>query len=177
MELFFVIFQIFHDFQSLWEPCIECHLLTGSDVHLFGMVGRCWSTTTTFLISSNDGSDGTTSQNGGLYSSTIPVEKRWPMGIVNCAAACDFQQSGILTSVDSEQLVQPHFKHRKSKWCSVSSLTVIEYSSDWQRLWPDCAHAQADLRLYWLHIPHCWKSHVMAQFQIISILTNANNCL
>ena len=21
MELFFVIFQVFHDFQSLWEPC------------------------------------------------------------------------------------------------------------------------------------------------------------
>ena len=23
MELFFLIFQVFHDFQSLWEPCLE----------------------------------------------------------------------------------------------------------------------------------------------------------
>ena len=50
-----------------------------------------------------------------------------------------------------------------SKWCSVSSLTLIEYSSDKQRLWSDCAYAQAGLSLCWSHIPHCWKSHVMAQ--------------
>ena len=25
------------------------------------------------------------------------------------------------------------------------------------------AYAQADLRLCWSHIPHCWKSHVTAQ--------------
>ena len=25
-----------------------------------------------------------------------------------------------------------------------------------------CAYAQADLRLCWSHIPHCWKSHVVA---------------
>ena len=24
-------------------------------------------------------------------------------------------------------------------------------------------NAQADLRLCWSHIPHCWKSHVAAQ--------------
>ena len=29
-------------------------------------------------------------------------------------------------------------------------------------LWPDCAYAQAGLNLCWLHIPHCWKSHVAA---------------
>ena len=27
----------------------------------------------------------------------------------------------------------------------------------------DCAYAQADLRLCWSHIPHCWKSHALAQ--------------
>ena len=45
----------------------------------------------------------------------------------------DFQQCGILTSVDSDESVQP-FKLRNSKWCSVSSLTLIEYSSNKQRL-------------------------------------------
>ena len=80
----------------------------------------------------------------------------------NWASAWDFQQCGILTSVDSDENVQPSFKLRNSNWCSFSSLTSIEYSSDLQRLWSDCAYAQADLRLYWSHIPHCWKSHTLA---------------
>ena len=42
----------------------------------------------------------------------------------------DFQQCGSLTSVDSNEPVQPPFKLRNCKSCSVSSLTVIEYSSD-----------------------------------------------
>ena len=33
-----------------------------------------------------------------------------------------------LTSLDSDEPVQPHFKLRNSKRCSVSILTVIEYS-------------------------------------------------
>ena len=42
---------------------------------------------------------------------------------------CDFQKCGILTSVDSDEPVQPPFKLlRNSNRCSVSSLTVIEYS-------------------------------------------------
>ena len=76
---------------------------------------------------------------------------------------CDFQQCGILTSVDSDEPVQPPFKLRNSKWCSFSSLTVIEYSSDKQRLLSDCAYAQADLRLCWSLIQHCWKSHAALQ--------------
>ena len=48
----------------------------------------------------------------------------------NWADTCDFQQCGIFTSVDSDEPVQPPFKLWNSKWCSVSSLTVIEYSSD-----------------------------------------------
>ena len=75
----------------------------------------------------------------------------------------DFQQCGILTSVDSDEPVQPPLKLRNSKWCSVSSLTLIKYPSDKQRLWSDCVYAQADLRLCWSHIPHCWKSHVAAK--------------
>ena len=39
-----------------------------------------------------------------------------------------------LTSVDLDEPPQPPFKLRSSKWCSVSSLTIIEYSRDNQRL-------------------------------------------
>ena len=46
------------------------------------------------------------------------------------AVTCDFQQCGILISVDSHGPVQPPFKLRTSKSCSVSSLTVIEYLRD-----------------------------------------------
>ena len=50
--------------------------------------------------------------------------------IIVDAPTCDFQQCGILTSVDSDMPVQPPFKLRNAKWCSVSSQTVIEYSSN-----------------------------------------------
>ena len=50
------------------------------------------------------------------------------------AATCDFQQCGILTSVHSDEPVQLPFKLINSKCCSVSSLIIIEYASDWQRL-------------------------------------------
>ena len=65
-------------------------------------------------------------------------------------------------SVDSFDPVLPPFKLRNSKWCSVSSLTVIEYSSNRRRLGSDCAYAQADLRLCWSFITHWWKTHVAA---------------
>ena len=35
--------------------------------------------------------------------------------------------SDILTSVDSDKPLQPPFKLRNSKWCSVSSFTILEY--------------------------------------------------
>ena len=88
---------------------------------------------------------------------------------MNWASACDFQQFDILTSVDSDEPVQPPFKLINSKLRSVSSLTIIEYSSDKQRLWSDCAYAQAGLRLCWSHIPNCWKSHALAQFNFWKI--------
>ena len=78
------------------------------------------------------------------------------------AVTCGLQQCGILTSVDSDEPVQPPFKLRNYKLCSVSSLTLIEYSSEEQRLWSDWAYAQAGLSLCWSHIPHCWKSFVAA---------------
>ena len=37
------------------------------------------------------------------------------------AVTCDFQLCGILTSVDSDVPVQPPFKLKTSKWCSLSS--------------------------------------------------------
>ena len=88
------------------------------------------------------------------------------------AATFDFQQCSILTSIDSDKLVQPPFKLWNSKWCSVSSLSVKEYSII--QLWSECAYGQADPRLCWSHIPHCWKSHVAAQLfyyqpQILSL--------
>ena len=50
--------------------------------------------------------------------------------IINWAATWDFQQCGFWTWVDSDEPVQPPFKLRNSKWYSVSSLTIIGYSSD-----------------------------------------------
>ena len=42
------------------------------------------------------------------------------------ATTCDFHQCGIMTSVDSEEPVQPPFKLRNSRWCSVSSLIIFK---------------------------------------------------
>ena len=60
-----------------------------------------------------------------------------PLGERACVCLCVYvitneprQQYDILTSVDSDEPLQPSFKLRNSKWCSVSSLTIIEYSSD-----------------------------------------------
>ena len=91
------------------------------------------------------------------------------------ATTCDFQQFGILTNVHSGEPVQPHFKLRIPKWCSVSSIRVIEYSSDQQRLRSDCAYAQAGLRLCRSHIPHCWKSHVAAHLVFILVIHSASH--
>ena len=88
-----------------------------------------------------------------------------PWDFSTISSTCGFQQCGNLASVDSEESVQPPYNPRKSKWCSVSSLKLIEYSSDKQRLWPDCAYEHADLMFCWSHIPHCWKSHVAAHIK------------
>ena len=73
----------------------------------------------TFQLLNSNGHEVPLGQNGIINSS-----------IYIGAVACDFQQFDILTSVDSDEPVQHPFKPRNSKWCSVSSLTVIEYSSD-----------------------------------------------
>ena len=84
------------------------------------------------------------------------------------ATTCDFQQCAVLTSIDSDELVQPPFKLRHSRWGSVSTLNThiickrlakalirLRVCADW--------YAQSDLWLCWSHIPHCWKCHVAAQ--------------
>ena len=97
----------------------------------------------------------------GQFFMTVqsPSSKMWVIIWMNYSnklfETCDFQQCGI-------EPVQPPFKLRNSKLCLVSSLTIIEYSRDQQRPWSGCAYAQADLRLCWSHIPHCWKSHALA---------------
>ena len=105
-----------------------------------------------------------TTTNGGLLST-----------LDNWAVTCDFQQCGILTGVDPDQPVQHPFKLRNSKCFSASSWTFIEYSSDLQRLWSDCAYAQAGLSLCWSHIPQCWKSHVTAQLLLTWTLRIKSN--
>ena len=62
----------------------------------------------------------------------IPESERSIIKIAthNGAMTHDFQQCGILTSVDSDKPVQPPFILRNFKCCSVSSLTVKEYSRD-----------------------------------------------
>ena len=55
----------------------------------------------------------------------IPMTER-----SNWAMACDFQQYGILTCVDLDEPLQPPFKLKTPRWCSVSWLTIKEYSSD-----------------------------------------------
>ena len=86
---------------------------------------------------------------------------------IKWAMTRDFQQCVILTCVDLNKPLQPLDKLRNSKWCSVSGLTIIEYSSNQQRLWLDCVYEQADLRLCLSHISHCWKSYVKAQMCLL----------
>ena len=58
-----------------------------------------------------------------LKESVQPCRNYIPVS--TCATTCDFQQCGVLTSVDSDEPVHPPFKLRNSKCYSVSSLTVI----------------------------------------------------
>ena len=50
--------------------------------------------------------------------------------LINEPQTRDFQQCGILTRVYSDEPVQSPFKPRSNKHCSVSSLSLIEYSRD-----------------------------------------------
>ena len=60
-----------------------------------------------------------------------------------------------MTSVDSDEPVQPPFKLRTSKCYFVGSLILIEYSKQ-------LAKALIRLQVCWSHIPQCGISHVAA---------------
>ena len=73
--------------------------------------------------------------------------------IDNWALTCDFQQWGISTCVDSDEPVHPQFKFRNSKWCSVSSVTLTECSSDKQRFGSNCGYAGSTYHIVWNPMP------------------------
>ena len=130
---------------QLWN--VKCNFYTLSNANTWSVRWFQWATAICFheeiVLSRN-------------LSCPGPNDRKW-------ATTCDFQQCGIFTWIDSDEPVQPRFKLRNSKCCSVSSWIFIEYSSHKQRLWSDCEYAQTSLSLYWSHIPHCLKSHVAAQ--------------
>ena len=55
------------------------------------------------------------------FSAAPPSSSSSDKNVRIWAVTCDFQQCGILPSVDSDEPVKPHFKFRNSKCCSVSS--------------------------------------------------------
>ena len=71
-----------------------------------------------------------------MHSLTITITTTTIQGLVtqpysiSLAVTYDFQLCDILASVDSYEPVLPPFNFINFKCCSVSSLTVTEYSSD-----------------------------------------------
>ena len=60
---------------------------------------------------------------GHFFSNCSYCTMMW--GFKIWTVTCNFQQCDILTSVDSDEPVQPPFKLKNSKRCSVRSSTVI----------------------------------------------------
>ena len=61
----------------------------------------------------------------GLYRETLTESTRHTALIFSMKWACHFRQCGILTSVDSDEPVQPPVEPRNSKWCLISSLSHV----------------------------------------------------
>ena len=90
------------------------------------------------------------------------------------AVTGDFQQCDILTWIHSDEPVCCcslilNLETSNAVQSVAYQSVVIEYSREEQRLWSDCTHAQAGLSLCWLHIPYCWKSHILANFYLDKI--------
>ena len=67
---------------------------------------------------------------------------------------CDFQQCGILTSVDSDEPMQPIFSLETPN--NVQSVAKgVDKTARMRRLIRGYAGCT--------YVPHCWKSHVTAQ--------------
>ena len=62
-------------------------------------------------------------------SLTMRQVQKFHVLVYDGATTRDFQQFGIMTSVDSDEPVQSPVRLRNSKLRSFSSFTVIEYSS------------------------------------------------
>ena len=83
-------------------------------------------------------------------------------------------------SEDSDQPGHPPSLIRVFAIC-VKKAWVLSYPlSTLQRLWSDCADAQADLILCWVHLPFCWFCRVLAhmilsQYQVSSMILYHNN--
>ena len=60
---------------------------------------------------------------------------------------CHVIPNRILNCVDSDEPVQPPFKLRGSKCCSLITLSRIVYFKRQTRLWSDCAYVQAGLSI------------------------------
>ena len=71
---------------------------------------------------------------------------------ITWAMTCDFQQSDILTSVDSAESVQSLYKLRVYKCCSVGCSTLIKYARTRRLIWgiAGCTYHIVWNRMSWL---------------------------
>ena len=108
--------------------CCVLWCLTGWECSLLCMLGLCWSTHTTFFISSKLGSDGTMSKKGGRYSSTIPKTREKKIH-VHCFSQTRQSFANKLTHTTSIPKVHPrrsfsadncHTTHSQHRSCSLS---------------------------------------------------------
>ena len=142
--LWFKLFNNFHKTLSRVEPtigitCIDKHttfwyLLHHRAKHTHSRLGVCAdSTERPLLVYTKYGCRWKLSPK--IIPST-PLDAKTCM-VISHLRISDTHQSNMwfptiwyFVSVDSDEPVQPPFKLNNSKWCSVSSLIVIDYSSD-----------------------------------------------
>lgn len=84
---------------------------TGWEWSLLCKLGLCWSTHTTFFISSKLGSEGTMSKKGGRYSSTIPktTQQRF-LKRFSCAVSSVEQKNNYQTITTQVVRLRVHCK-------------------------------------------------------------------
>ena len=134
MELFLVIFQVFHDFQTLWEPFYIEHV-PYTEYHSAPLVIPLTKLEPTQLLVDMVPCDLLkvkarclkVSSSGEGDGPEVTPEKQNGIAIRNEPRN---EISNNLTSVDSDEPLQPPVKLRNSKWCSISKLIIIEYFSD-----------------------------------------------
>ena len=70
---------------------------------------------------------------------------------------------------DSDQPVHPPSIARVLAYPSLASLEAAEVTCNQQRLWSDCANAQTDLNLHWLHKLYCKFCCALAQKKLFTV--------